>query len=732
MDRGAWTDLYGGIFRWHGRYLPPATGPGWLQLIGETGAYRFDSPIVLALAQVLARGDSLESYCRSHQSAAGLLAGMLHALDGLLRQGFVQPAAGLCGENYHTPDFSRPFVRTSLAHGADAIVLSELIDAADAANWASSAYEAQPGRGSLTFVFCDDYLDTRLERIDTEQTAMGRAWLLVRPAGEQAMLGPLFKPRVPGAACWHCLAHRLMRNQPARAWWQAHSGGPVPALPVRHGPALLQGRWRTLQPCLQEVLAGSRHGLLFTPPDSGDPVGTPRVHAVTARPQCARCGNPGLLAEQQRRPVVPASCLRLRQRDGGSRSMPAADTVQRLLPELSALCGAITEVAPLGEEDGDGLRVYRSGIFRTPLSEGAAPPPESWLQWCLGKGMSAEQSRASAMCEAIERYAAFYQGDEALVTAAAEELDARCIPPQALAYFSARQHETGEARRLSAGTLLQAPVAPEPGETMSWAPAWSLTHQARCYLPLGYCYAHAPAHSTRHAGWTSNGCAAGNTLEEAILQGLLELVERDAAAIWWYNQLARPRVDLDGLRPEFRARVGRTLGPAWRHWVMDIRHDFGIPVAAAVGHHQHSGAWAVGFGCSLDAAVACERALTEICQLVAAGKQFAVADAHSAFLLGAAAAGATPRLRSECAQSSDIADEIGACVRAARALGMEVLALDYSRPDIALHCVKMVVPGLCHIWPERANPRLYQVPVTMGWRDRPLVEEELNPQGLYV
>jgi len=731
MARAASADLYGGVFRWHERYLPPATGPGWLQLLGENGAYLFTSPSMLALGHVLGQGESLESHCRTHQNAAGLLPGMLHALDGLLRQGFVRPEGDLCGESYRTPDFSRAFVRAPLAHGADAIVLSEVIDATAAANWASSAYEAHADQGGLTFVFCDDYLDPRLEWVDSEQRALGRSWLLIRPAGGQAMAGPLFKPRSQGAACWHCLAHRLMRNQPARAWWQAQSGGRTPALPVRHGHALLQARWRTLHPCVQDILARGRQGILFTPPDSIDTAEPPSVHAVTARPQCPRCGNPGLLAEQQRRPVVPASCLRLRHRDGGSRSVPAADTVGRLSPQVSALCGAITEVAPLGKEDGDTLKVYRSGIFRTPLGNGTASP-DAWVQLCLGKGMSDEQSRASAMCEAIERYAAFYQGDEAFVTAPAEDLDARCIPPQALVHFSARQHETGEARRPSAGTLLQAPVAPSPGETMSWAPAWSLTHQTRCYLPLGFCYAHAPVHSTRHVGWTSNGCAAGNTLEEAILQGLLELVERDAAAVWWYNQLPMPRVDLDGLLPEFRARVTRTLGPQWRYWVMDIRHDFGIPVAVAVGRHQQGGAWAVGFGCSLDAAVACERALTEICQLVAAGKQFPVADAHAAFLLGREDLGATPLLRSEPGQAFDIADEIGVCVRAARALGMEVLALDYSRPDIPLHCVKMVVPGLCHIWPERANPRLYHVPVAMGWRDEPLDEEELNPQGLYV
>jgi ribosomal protein S12 methylthiotransferase accessory factor len=40
----------------------------------------------------------------------------------------------------------------------------------------------------------------------------------------------------------------------------------------------------------------------------------------------------------------------------------------------------------------------------------------------------------------------------------------------------------------------------------------------------------------------SNGNAAGNTLEEAtILQGFVELIERDSVALWWYNRLRRPR-----------------------------------------------------------------------------------------------------------------------------------------------------------------------------------------------
>jgi ribosomal protein S12 methylthiotransferase accessory factor len=57
---------------------------------------------------------------------------------------------------------------------------------------------------------------------------------------------------------------------------------------------------------------------------------------------------------------------------------------------------------------------------------------------------------------------------------------------------------------------------------------------------------------------------------------------------------------------------------------------------------------------------------------------------------------------------------------------------DHSRPDIPLRTVKVVVPGLCHIWPERGNPRLCHVPATLGWRSEPLQEHQLNSQALYV
>jgi len=740
MSSTAAPDFFGDVFQWHEKYLPPAVLPDRLLLLSENELLVLGSPGVMALERVLRKGVSLSTYCRE-AGAGALLAEMLHALGALLRQGLVRPVAMRGGEAYLVPGFSAPSARMAIAGQVDAITLTDAVGRGAALRWgqalASGLAEAGEagdigdiGGMALTIVYCDDYLDPRLAAIDAQQRLKGRAWLLVKPTGEQAMVGPLFTPGAGQAsACWHCLAHRWQRNRPARAWWQARHGARASAPPMRAGATLVVER-------LEGLLAKARQ-LLAQPADAQvvwtlDP---PQPHPVTARPQCPRCGSPGLMALLQREPIVLAPGRHGPRSDGGWRTVPASATVERLSRHVSPLSGVIARVKPLNAESGDALTVYRSEIFKTPATLGS-PEPGGWAQVCLGKGMSAAQSRASAMCEAVERYAAFYQGDEATVIAPAAELDAPGIAPQALAHFSERQQA-----RFDTDKPPHAVLPPEtPVEPTWWTPAWSLTADARRYLPLAFCHAHAPAESQCHVTWTSNGCAAGNTLEEAILQGFLELVERDAAAIWWYGEIRRPAIDLDGMAMESRLRLSRTWGSQWAHWVLDITHDFGIPVAAAVGRHRQTGEWAIGFGCSPDRMLACERALTEMSQLIAAGKTFRVPAAEDApgaphFLMpmeeGGGAALLAPAAHALAAQG-DIAEEIRRCVGIAAGLGLETIVLDHSRPDIPLRTVKVVVPGLCHIWPELGNPRLYSVPVAMGWRGAPHSESDLNPQALYV
>jgi ribosomal protein S12 methylthiotransferase accessory factor len=72
------------------------------------------------------------------------------------------------------------------------------------------------------------------------------------------------------------------------------------------------------------------------------------------------------------------------------------------------------------------------------------------------------------------------------------------------------------------------------------------------------------------------------------------------------------------------------------------------------------------------------------------------------------------------------------CFEAIQHAGHEILLLDQSRPDVALPVVKVLAPGLRHFWARYAPGRLYDVPLKMGWLDRKLTEDEMNPIAMFL
>jgi ribosomal protein S12 methylthiotransferase accessory factor len=249
----------------------------------------------------------------------------------------------------------------------------------------------------------------------------------------------------------------------------------------------------------------------------------------------------------------------------------------------------------------------------------------------------------------------------------------------------------------------------------------------------------------------SNGCASGNTIEEAILQGLMELVERDACAIWWYNRAHRPEIDLDSFaKSEFnRARehmaaAGRTLK------VLDLTHDLGIPVALAVSWRDATGdRIEFGLGAHLDPQIAVSRALCELAQMhapnaaeIGAPNAKPIDNAVTAWRNEATIENqpyfvpldGPPRQASDLPDrsSTDLLAEIETCVEILRTQGLEMLVFDHTRADIGFPTVRVTVPSLRHFWARFAPGRLYEVPVALGWWDQPLEESDLNPIPFFL
>ena len=157
-----------------------------------------------------------------------------------------------------------------------------------------------------------------------------------------------------------------------------------------------------------------------------------------------------------------------------------------------------------------------------------------------------------------------------------------------------------------------------PDARVDWTPVWSLTGKRHRYLPTSMLYSMAPEQrGPSDLIADSNGCAAGNTLEEAIVQGFYELVERDAFAIWWYNRLRVPAVDLESFDDEYLGAATSQYASYERDlWMLDVTSDLGVPTFVALSRRPDGETEDIiyGAGCHADARLAALRALCELNQ----------------------------------------------------------------------------------------------------------------------
>ncbi len=295
----------------------------------------------------------------------------------------------------------------------------------------------------------------------------------------------------------------------------------------------------------------------------------------------------------------------------------------------------------------------------------------------------------------------------------------------------------------------------DPEANIEWSPVWSLTKREVRYLPTAFCYYDYPqSEERRYCIACSNGNAAGNTLEEAILQGFLELVERDSVALWWYNRVRRPGVELDSFGEPYLSRLQAFLRVHGREfWVLDLTADLDIPVFASICQRTDGPPEQIvlGFGAHLEPRVALLRAVTEMNQMLTSpllkpeGKGLGdpTADPETAhwlqtatttnqpYLLPANDSLRTPSSRAR-GWAEDVMEDVRVCQTLVERAGMEMLVLDQTRPEVGLPVAKVIVPGLRHFWARFAPGRLYDVPVRLGWISRPLTEEELNPVPMFL
>jgi ribosomal protein S12 methylthiotransferase accessory factor len=730
-------------------------------LVSERGVTALSGPSIEKLAPLLDGTRTAEQVTRelSADLSAGQVAGLLARLSdaGLLAY-FPAQAAGRRDEQalayWHLADADGG-AASAVASSPVEIIATGNTDpeVVAAVGRACGLTMAEPGSGAaaLSLVLCDDYLDPALRVVNADHLVSRRPWLLAKMSGMAPWVGPVFQP---GAGpCWTCLVKRLEGNRLDSFLMRrnAEGGGSgllrSASLPASRGAALHIALLETVK-----WLGGVRHegqGGVYVL----DTLTMHGVHhQVTRRPQCAACGDPGLVAAQVKRPVTLVPRRIATGGGNGHRVMGP----EKVLESYGHLVDPVTGIVPeLRRDPGcpEFLYAYVSGRNRAISQSSFSSLRARVRARSGGKGATELEAKVGALCEAVERYCGTRDGDEPTVYDSYRGLGDRAVHPAACQLFHERQFAGRERWNASCSPFHHVPEPFDENAVIGWTPLWSLLGQQQKLLPTGMLYySSCPERASASVLADSNGNASGACLEDAILQGFFELVERDAVALWWYNRTRQPAVDLDSFDDPWVAGLSASYARMNRQvWALDLTSDLGIPVMAAISRRCDKPAEDImfGFGAHFDPRIALRRALTELGQMIAPvagakadGTGYGPKDLHLTPWWTSASIANQPYLVPDSSETPRTAASYGylptldldlprmcATVRGA---GLDILVLDQTRPDIQMPVVKVVVPGLRHFWPRFAPGRLYDVPVRLGRLARPTAYEDLNPIPIYL
>ena len=374
----------------------------------------------------------------------------------------------------------------------------------------------------LTVIVCDDFLGAHLAEVNRRQLEARAPWTLVRPHGMEALFGPIFRADKQGP-CWDCLAYRLRGHQEVHNFLRNIAGEEAAFKPFATQPAVLEALYGLIAAEIVKWLVLDDAAPIHERAIAMN-VGTfaSSQHRVMRRPQCLACGDEAM--HRTDRPPVPL-CLKAspkaHRNSGGARTVAPEVTLAKYRHLVSPISGVVTWLSRTTDETDSWLHVYWAGANLGMRSRSLSSLRRSLRSKSAGKGSTREQSEVSALCEAVERYSGARCGDEIRIRKRFIEfaMGEEAIHPNDAQLFSDYQLDNAKSINAKGHPYNIVPARLDPDAAIDWTPVWSMTQQRHRYLPTSMLYS-MPAEERGPADLIadSNGCAAGNTLEEAILQ----------------------------------------------------------------------------------------------------------------------------------------------------------------------------------------------------------------------
>ncbi len=259
----------------------------------------------------------------------------------------------------------------------------------------------------------------------------------------------------------------------------------------------------------------------------------------------------------------------------------------------------VTRIANITDLDRVGIPVFSA--IRPSAAAGA-------ISIYSGKGTTETNARISAIMESFERCLA--EQPEVSVNLAGIDLN------------TDRVVDTYESLSESYPALYpDALLVPRPIDeftSIEWVMGHDIMNDIEVYVPANAVFhPYDPHNGTKLFRSNTNGLASGNTIEEAVLHGLLEVVERDALSIAEFSRNPGKEILLDesdGMNYELKTRM-EEAGIEVKLWLLES--DINIPtVVAALDDTvlKDPALLVMGAGAHLSPEIAITRALTEAAQ----------------------------------------------------------------------------------------------------------------------
>jgi len=332
----------------------------------------------------------------------------------------------------------------------------------------------------------------------------------------------------------------------------------------------------------------------------------------------------------------------------------------------------------------------------------------------MGKGGTPHQAEASAVMELAERFSffSFAKTEENFFVEKYKNIKDRALPFELIARsVHDDSDELDRACEIFSGLPLK------------WTTGYNLTRDQEVFIPFDWFFTINEF----------NGPSAGNCVEEAILQGICEVVERHVSSIVGRKALKTPAIDLLSVTdPLVLELIGKYEKEGVRLYVNNFSLDTGIPSVAVLGYdpetfpHKSEIVWTAGTTPSPQKALS--RALTEVAQL--AGDFNTVSNyVASGLPKFSELAEADFVIQSEKSiPISDLPDlsnenfrvEVENCVAALSGIGMDVILVDVTHTELKIPAFYTIIPG--------AHFRERAAGTSVGMFSAKLIAESGDPQ----